>query len=71
MDKLDRLERIIRTQAQLVEADLDLDRFMHLVVDDLRELTNASGAVVEFVDGDCLVYRCASGDLRDATSACA
>jgi diguanylate cyclase (GGDEF)-like protein/PAS domain S-box-containing protein len=61
-DRLDRLERVIRTQAQLVGADLDLERFMHLVVEDLRSLTRASGAVIELADGDDLVCRCASGE---------
>ncbi len=60
-DPVDRLERIIRTQSLLVQADLDLDRFMQLVVDDVRALTGADGAVVELVDGEDMVYRSASG----------
>jgi len=60
-DHLRRLERIIQTQALLVQAELDLDRFMQVVVDDVRELTRAQGAVVELVEGDEIVQRCASG----------
>ena len=61
-DHLHRLERIIQTQSLLVQAELDLDRFMQLVVDDVCELARAQGAAVELVDGDEIVYRSASGD---------
>ena len=64
-DHLHRLERIIQTQSLLVQAELDLDRFMQLVVDDVLELTQAQGAVVELVDGDEIVYRSASGDAAE------
>lgn len=52
---------MIHTQSLLVQADLDLDRYMQLVVDHLRELTEAQGAVVELVDGDDTVCRSVSG----------
>lgn len=55
-----RLERIIATQALIVQANLDLDAFMQLVVDVVQELTQAKGAVVELVEGDYMVYRAAS-----------
>jgi len=61
--RIDRLERIIETQSLLAQANLDLDAFMQLVVDILQELTEAKGAVVELVDGDYMVYRCASGAI--------
>lgn len=60
-ERLDRLERIIRTQSLLVQAELDLDSFMQLVVDTLRELTCAGGAAFEFIEGEHMVYRSASG----------
>jgi diguanylate cyclase (GGDEF)-like protein/PAS domain S-box-containing protein len=61
--RLDRLERIIQTQSLLVQADLAPNPFMQLVVDKLRELTQAHGASVDFVDGDHTVLRRGSGSL--------
>ena len=58
--KLDRLERIIATQSMIVQADLDLNAFMQMVVDTLQELTAAKGVVVELVEGEYMVYRCTS-----------
>ena len=52
IERLDRLERIIQTQSLLVQADLALNPFMQLVIDKLRELTQAHGASVDFVDGE-------------------
>lgn len=61
--KLDRLERIIATQSLIVQADLDLNAFMQMVVDTLQELTAAKGVVVELAEGDYMVYRCASSSI--------
>ena len=61
IERLDRLERIIQTQALLVQADLALNPFMQLVIDKLRELTQAHGASVDFVEGEHTVVRRASG----------
>jgi diguanylate cyclase (GGDEF)-like protein/PAS domain S-box-containing protein len=61
IERLDRLERIIQTQSLLVQADLALNPFMQLVVDKLRELTQADGVAVELLEGDRLVCRRASG----------
>ena len=63
IERLDRLERIIQTQSLLVQADLALNPFMQLVIDKLRELTQAHGASVDFVDGDHTVVRRASGAM--------
>ncbi len=63
IERLDRLERIIQTQSLLVQADLALNPFMQLVIDKLRELTQAHGACVDFVDGDYTVVRRASGAM--------
>ena len=63
IERLDRLERIIQTQSLLVQADLALNPFMQLVIDKLRELTQAHGASVDFVDGEHTVARRASGSL--------
>src|ERR1700712_282705 len=61
IERLDRLERIIQTQSLLVQADLALNPFMQLVIDKLRELTQAHGAAGDFVDGEDPVVRRASG----------
>jgi diguanylate cyclase (GGDEF)-like protein/PAS domain S-box-containing protein len=63
IERLDRLERIIQTQSLLVQADLALNPFMQLVVDKLRELTQAHGASVDFVEGEHAVVRRASGAI--------
>ena len=63
IERLDRLERIIQTQSLLVQADLALNPFMQLVIDKLRELTQAHGASVDFVDGEHTVVRRASGTM--------
>src|ERR1700760_4891004 len=63
IERLDRLERIIQTQALLVQADLALNPFMQLVIDKLRELTQAHGASVDFVDDQHTVVRRASRAL--------
>jgi len=61
IERLDRLERIIQAQSLLVQADLALNPFMQLVIDKLRELTQAHGACVHFVEDDDAVVRRASG----------
>jgi diguanylate cyclase (GGDEF)-like protein/PAS domain S-box-containing protein len=63
IERLDRLERIIQTQSLLVQADLALNPFMQLVIDKLRELTQAHGASVDFIDGAHTVIRRASGTM--------
>ncbi|WP_269530953.1 diguanylate cyclase domain-containing protein [Chitinimonas sp. BJYL2] len=55
------LQRIIDTQSAIVQATLDLDAFMQLIVDTLQDLTEAVGAVIELVDGEHMLYRAASG----------
>ena len=59
--QLNRLQRIIDTQTAIVQSDLDLAGFMQMVVDTLQDLTDAKGAVIELVEGEWMVYRCASG----------
>jgi diguanylate cyclase (GGDEF)-like protein/PAS domain S-box-containing protein len=61
--QLDRLLGIIQAQSQLSDAELDLDAFMQRVVDSMQALTGAAGAVVELVEGDEMVYRCASASF--------
>lgn len=59
--QLKRLQRIIDAQTVIVQSDLDLAGFMQMIVDTLQELTDAKGAVIEFVENEWMVYRCASG----------
>jgi PAS domain S-box-containing protein len=61
--RIRRLEEIVRTQALLADADLDLDNFLQIVVDRLRGLTRAGGSCIELVDGADTVYRAATEEF--------
>lgn len=61
----DHLNNIIETQSRLAKADFDLDGFMNLVVEQMMQLTPATGVVVELVEGDEMVYRAATGTVKD------
>ncbi|WP_168355790.1 PAS domain S-box protein [Sphingomonas gei] len=50
-------------QTRLAEADLDLDSFMQVVIGELEAVVEASGVVIELIDGDDLVYKAASASL--------
>lgn len=58
------LSAVLEVQSLMTEADFDLDQFMQRVVDLAAHLTHAKGAVVELVDGNEMVYRCASDAMR-------
>jgi PAS domain S-box-containing protein len=60
-----RLNEIITTQTMLAKADLDLDAFINLVVERMAILTNATGTVMEIVDGNDMVYHAAAGTLTE------
>ncbi|HOY22733.1 MAG TPA: diguanylate cyclase [Cellvibrio sp.] len=60
-----RLNEIITTQTMLAKANLDLDAFINLVVERMAILTLATGAVVEMVEGDEMVYQAATGILNE------
>ena len=55
------LMEIIRMQTEIAKLGLDLGGVVSLVVDRVQTLTNAAGAIVEFVEGDDMVYRGVSG----------
>jgi PAS domain S-box-containing protein len=59
------LRGLMEVQSLITEQGFDLDTFMQRVVDLAQSLTGASGAVVELVDGEEMVYRCASGSIRE------
>lgn len=58
--QVDLLQRIVEVQAVIVQAELDLDSFMQVVVDTLQELTQAKGVVIERVEGESITYCYAS-----------
>lgn len=52
---------IIKTQSEIAQAGLDLDKALNVVVERTMELTHANSSVIEFVEGENLVYRAAAG----------
>ncbi|WP_342250295.1 PAS domain S-box protein [Sphingomonas sp. OTU376] len=64
-ERVRRLEALACAQARLAETDLDLDRFMQAVVDELGVLIEGAGVVIELLDGDALVYRATSHTMRE------
>jgi PAS domain S-box-containing protein len=58
------LKGVLEVQTLINEANFELDVFMQRVVDVAQSLTNATGAVVELVDGDEMRYQCVSASLR-------
>ena len=61
LDLAGRLAGVVAVQQEILRAVSDLGRVLQLVVDRSSELTGGTGAVVELVDRDELVYRAASG----------
>jgi PAS domain S-box-containing protein len=61
--RVNRLEQLARAQTRLAEADLGLDDFMQVVITELESLMEATGVVVEMIDGPDLVYKAASKSL--------
>ncbi|HEY3329068.1 MAG TPA: response regulator [Capsulimonadaceae bacterium] len=57
----ERFTAIIATQNDIATAELDLNAVMSLIVERTQQITAASGAVIELVEGDDTVYRTASG----------
>src|SRR5262245_32596439 len=62
-----RLSAVVATQQEVLAAVTDLDRVMTLVVERVPEVTGGAGAVIEFLEGDELVYRAASGAAKPFT----
>lgn len=61
LDLAGRLAGVVAVQQEILRAVSELDRVLQLVVDRSAEMTGGTGAVVEIVDRDELVYRAASG----------
>jgi diguanylate cyclase (GGDEF)-like protein/PAS domain S-box-containing protein len=58
-----RLNEVIATQSLLAQAQLDVGRFMQLVVHRMLALTPATGGTIELVQGDEMVYQTCVGSL--------
>ena len=56
----DTLSRIIGIQSRIA-TEVSVAGVLQLVVESAQEITNASGAVVEFAEGDQMVYRATAG----------
>jgi GGDEF domain-containing protein/putative methionine-R-sulfoxide reductase with GAF domain len=59
----EQLQQVVEAQAAFVACRFDLNTFMSAVVNRMQRLTGATGAVVELLDGDEMVYRAASGSV--------
>ena len=57
------LQGVLEIQSLVTEATFEMDPFMQRVVDVAERLTDAKGAVIELVEGDEMVYRCASSSI--------
>jgi diguanylate cyclase (GGDEF)-like protein len=58
------LMEIIRLQTEIAKHGLDLTGVVNAVVERIPSITNAEGAIVEYTEGDEMVYRGASGISR-------
>lgn len=65
LDLATRLSAVVETQQEVLAAITDLDKVMELVVARVPEVTSGSGAVIEIVEGEELVYRAASGVAKE------
>ncbi|HXI13743.1 MAG TPA: GAF domain-containing protein [Thermoanaerobaculia bacterium] len=55
------MSAVVSAQQEILSAVTDLDKVLDVIVRSTPEVTGGSGAVVELVEGDELVYRAASG----------
>ena len=59
------LDKIIEIQSRLLQANFDLDEFMDFVVYQLENLTPATGVVIELAEEKDMVYRAATGSIKE------
>jgi EAL domain-containing protein (putative c-di-GMP-specific phosphodiesterase class I) len=59
------LSEIVAAQSEIAQAGLDLRRLVDTITTRSQALTGSTGAVVEMIDGDELVYWSGSGSVRD------
>lgn len=58
------LRGILETQRAIATSDLDLDTVMQLICERAQQMTSATGAAVEMVERDLMVYKAASASIR-------
>ena len=61
LDLAARFSGVVAAQQEILAAVTDVDKVLGVIVAKTPEITGGSGAVVELVEGDELVYRAASG----------
>ncbi len=61
IDLAARLASIVSIQQEILTSLDDIEKAMKLVVERIPEVTSGTGAVIEIVEGDEMVYRSASG----------
>lgn len=64
VDVVSRLAAVVDLQMEILTVVSDPERILDLIVSKALELTNGSGAVVEMVHGEDLVYTAASGTAK-------
>jgi diguanylate cyclase (GGDEF)-like protein len=64
------LMEIIRLQTEIAKQGLDLSGVVQAVVERIPSFTNAEGAIVEYAEGDEMVYRGASGFAAPLLGTC-
>ncbi|MBV8718541.1 MAG: PAS domain S-box protein [Chloroflexi bacterium] len=64
-NQAEHLAQIIAVQSRIAQQELDGQKLMEAVVQHMPELTNASAAVVELVDGEDMVYAAGSGTVAN------
>lgn len=60
------LRNIIKLQHEVVSSQLGSEDLMLLICERTQEITSASGAVVELVEDDDMVYKACSGSLKNS-----
>lgn len=61
----ERLANVIKTQLNIAMAGLNIDNVLDVITRSTENLTGADGVVIEVPEGDDMVYRAASGSLKD------
>lgn len=65
LDLAGRLSAVVALQQEILSVASDIDKVMHRVVTRIPALTNGTGAIIELVEGDDLVFRAASGPASE------
>jgi diguanylate cyclase (GGDEF)-like protein len=59
-----RLGQVVKAQLLIAQSEFDLDHVLKTIVEQLMQITGASGAAVELVDNEDLLYRATAGKLK-------